>query len=30
LEKYRYFEEPYVVAFTVSPDVPLTYTDRIR
>jgi len=30
LEKYRYFQGPYVVAFTLSPDDPLTYTDRIR
>lgn len=30
LLKYRYFQDPYVVEFTVSPDEPLTYTDRIR
>ena len=30
LLKYRYFHAPYVAEFTLSPDEPLTYNDRIR
>jgi hypothetical protein len=30
LLKYRYFQAPYVVEFTLSPDEPLMYAERTR